>query len=678
MFSFLNKKNNNQVFKSEAHGYLKKFLDTAELLENTKSHTIQRDSKNWYELLDNIGSSINTLYRFHTFLITNHSYFEEKPYEKQLCSFYMDMFISKIKHTFFTEYPQVPIEELSKNKASGIYINGLKLFENIDEQTTQKTLFLFYYKIFLFYDFIYDKDSKNGKFTKFKIDKNKAAETINLLKDIKLSSMKHFRESLSKIIPKTIDKQLGLGLETENSPYRIYKTYLEKDYEIEPLSYFTVFKMWKISKFLQDKFEENNINNFESFEEKFLLETKSYIAKSIDAIEKSYQNNDSDLFSLETYNLDKVYMQNIIYKSVHEKEKDLVDKDIEKITLSIEKKDVSVDTQGLKNSIKNHILKNSNSQEPWKFNGIFENGTKKELLDLSYALYSLVKSKNNTFVGLYKSGALLAHILNICDGLNENVFLFTTFPYVAIHPRSFEPRKEDKNFVLVDENYKTGFTNLIAKEYINRKKEHKLEILSLVINSDYKQIENEQIKTIGSIKNKTLEIFDIDDISTVDIERFCLYIQKNYEKYTQEKFLKEFITIEKDAVKEYDITRVLSSSVVLFSVAYRFLDKLDKENTKVFFQAPTDSSRLIAEAIAFLSKVLEYEYKFYFKYSDSLKTAQKVFVDLSIDSGFTKEYSTKRDLGSDVPYDKIFIIVKLSDDDKADNIEYLCKRENNV
>ena len=58
----------------------------------------------------------------------------------------MDMFISKIKHTFFTEYPQV----LSKNKASGIYINGLKLFENIDETVTQKTLFLFYYKIFLY------------------------------------------------------------------------------------------------------------------------------------------------------------------------------------------------------------------------------------------------------------------------------------------------------------------------------------------------------------------------------------------------------------------------------------------------------------------------------------------------------------------------------------------------
>lgn len=55
-----------------------------------------------------------------------------------------------------------------------------------------------------------------------------------------------------------------------------------------------------------------------------------------------------------------------------------------------------------------------------------------------------------------------------------------------------------KNFIIVDENYKTGFTNLIAKEYINRRKKHSL--TSLVLNSDYKQIEDEEIKTIGSIK----------------------------------------------------------------------------------------------------------------------------------------------------------------------------------
>lgn len=675
MFNFLNKK--NKELKNEAYSYLKKFLDTAEILENTQSHTIQRDSKSWYELLDNIGDSINTLYEFHTFLINNHSYFEAKPYEKQLCSFYMDMFISKIKHTFFTEYPQVPTEELSKNKASGIYINGLKLFENIDETVTQKTLFLFYYKIFLFYDFVYDKDTKKGKFTKFKIDKDKANKTIELLKNIEMTSIKDFRKSLSKIIPKTINKQLELGFEDEKSPYEIYNSYLKNDYEIEPLSYFTIFKIWKISKFLQDKFEESDSKDLKDFEIKFLAETKNYIDKSVDIIEKSYKNNSSDIFTKETYSLDKEYMENIIYKYVHQKEEYLVKKEIEKIKVDIENKTSNIDSELLKDAIKNHILRCNDLEEPWKFNRIFENGRKDNLLNLSYALYSLVKEKDSTFVGLYKSGALLAHILNICDGLKDNVYLFTTFPYVAIHPRSFDIRDENKNFIIVDENYKTGFTNLIAKEYINRRKKHSLDILSLVLNSDYKQIKDEEIKTIGSIKNKTLNIFDIDEVSCVDIEKICKYIKENYKKYIDDKFLRDFITIEKNGIKEYDVTRVLSSSVVLFSIAYNFLDKLDNEKKEVFFQAPTDSSRLIAEAIAFLSKILNFDYKFYFKYKDELQNAQKVFIDLSIDSGFTMEYSTKRDLGESILYDKVFVIVKLSKN-PIENIKYLLKNENNA
>jgi hypothetical protein len=214
----------------------------------------------------------------------------------------------------------VPTEELSNNKASDIYINGLKLFENIDETVTQKTLFLFYYKIFLFYDFVYDKDTKKGKFTKFKTDKDKANKTIELLKNIEMTSIKDFRKSLSKIIPKTINKQLELGFEDEKSPYEIYNSYLKNDYEIEPLSYFTIFKIWKISKFLQDKFEESDSKDLKDFESKFLAETKNYIDKSVDIIEKSYKNNSSDIFTKETYSLDKEYMENIIYKYVHQKE----------------------------------------------------------------------------------------------------------------------------------------------------------------------------------------------------------------------------------------------------------------------------------------------------------------------------------------------------------------------
>ena len=123
-----------------------------------------------------------------------------------------------------------------------------------------------------------------------------------------MTSIKDFRKSLSKIIPKTINKQLELGFEDEKTPYEIYNSYLKNDYEIEPLSYFTIFKIWKISKFLQDKFEESDSKDFES---KFLAETKNYIDKSV---EKSYKNNSSDIFTKETYSLDKEYMENMCIK----------------------------------------------------------------------------------------------------------------------------------------------------------------------------------------------------------------------------------------------------------------------------------------------------------------------------------------------------------------------------
>lgn len=671
-------KKSDIALKTKAVEYLKDFLDTAFVLENTKVSTMARDTKEWYELLDKIGSSISTLYKFHSFLIENHSYFKDKPYEKQLCSFYMDMFISKIKHTFFTEYPQLPLNELSQNKASGIYINALKLFEDIDENELTGTLFLFYYKIFLFYDFVYDKETKRGKFTSFKTDINKAKKTIELLKELLDSSnnLKAFRENLSKIVPNTLAKQLGLK-HTNSS--EIYNSFLANDtHKIEPLSYFTIFKIWKISKFLQDKFEELEKDDFNEFESIFLEKTKEYIVNLSNIIEETYSQNRSTVFTQNTYKLDKDYMQNIIYKYVHQKEIKDLNKKIENFNIEIPAiSDKKIKKDDIKKVIEENILiKCNNLTEPWKFNRIFEKASKYDILGLSYTFYSLIKERGNTFVGLYKSGALLAHILNICAGCKENVYLFTTFPYVAIHPRSYDIRDENKSFVLVDENYKTGFTSAIAKEYINRKTKHRLDILSLIVNNDYKQIEG-AARTLGTIKDDTLSIFDIATVSSKDISAFFEYIKNNYDKYTNSSFLEKFITISVDGRKEYDITRILSNTVVLFSVAYSFLEKLDKTKKNVFFQSPTDSSRLIAEAIAYTSKVIgDDKFSFYFKYDQERASCQNIFIDLSIDSGFTKEYSTSRDIKEDFNYDKTFVIANLSN--KSEKIDCLITREKNV
>jgi hypothetical protein len=58
---------------------------------------------------------------------------------------------------------------------------------------------------------------------------------------------------------------------------------------------------------------KKNNKELKDFEYKFLAETKNYIDKSVDIIERSYKNNSSDIFT-------KEYMENIIYKYVHQKE----------------------------------------------------------------------------------------------------------------------------------------------------------------------------------------------------------------------------------------------------------------------------------------------------------------------------------------------------------------------
>lgn len=100
MFEFFAKKNSNTVLKERAYSYLRSFFDTALILESTKATSISRESKRWYEMLDSIGESIVTLYGFHTFLIQEHSYFEDRPYEKQLCSFYMDIVNNYVKEYY--------------------------------------------------------------------------------------------------------------------------------------------------------------------------------------------------------------------------------------------------------------------------------------------------------------------------------------------------------------------------------------------------------------------------------------------------------------------------------------------------------------------------------------------------------------------------------------------------
>jgi hypothetical protein len=153
-------------------------------------------------------------------------------------------------------------------------------------------------------------------------------------------------------------------------------------------------------------------------------------------------------------------------------------------------------------------------EEPWKFNRIFENGTKDNLLNLSYALYSLVKEKDSTFVGLYKSGALLAQISNLYD--------------------EYEIIKRSNDDIL---NKNIKYKELLEKFYINLNKAELLESLQ-----NKNKSENRYIKTIQKIeeeiKNSISKIsffIKSDDNSEIFKEVFKNSLNKKSYKVVEKK-----------------------------------------------------------------------------------------------------------------------------------------------
>ncbi|MFP4487650.1 MAG: hypothetical protein ACLFOC_11875, partial [Campylobacterales bacterium] len=460
--------------KLKAREILQGFRENAIKLEMKQNSVFQRDTKEWHEVLDNIGLSFHSLYKFHSFLIQTHPFYKDsKNYlTVKLYSFYIDMILSKLKHTFFTEYPKGSLNNLDEVKAGEIYLLAIKII-NAEQKEVEKYLYLFYYKIFLFYDFIYDSDTDAGIFTKFALSQESFVKTKDVFSNIKCDNLYGFRKSIERVIPRILGKQIDLD---GDSQYAIYQQYIFSHKPLEPLSYLLGFKIWKIGKLLQDKYESLTDEDIHAFEKNFLPAAEKYKNSHFDEIKKFYENTNQDdglknrdRYLQKSFEIDRDFFTKTVFCFLHPKDGKKPNQKIELASIphnmKIEEKTISL---GDIESIKDRISEDYKSDTPWKFNKLFYSSSKEELLNISYMLSYSDMHKESNIVGLYKSGAILAHIVNISRGIQNPVYLFTTFPYIAIHPRSVDVRGENntKPFLLVDENYKTGFTVDICKSYL--------------------------------------------------------------------------------------------------------------------------------------------------------------------------------------------------------------------
>ncbi len=648
----------------------------------------KRYTKEWYEFLKKLGNSIIILNKIHNKIINEHPYFkidnEEIKKEREVAIFYMNLILSKIKSFFFTETPQESKKDLRPKYLQDIIGYVFSIFDNPYVKDFDFLLYAFYYKIFLMFDFIYCKEKQGGVFPVFRINKEKYEESEKFFVKLKnnFKSPDDFRKWTDKIIKKILIKQIE-GLKHYNDSDEeddfIYCSYVEmvstailessdrsdrvEAVAIEPISYYFAFKLWKIKNLIECKIEEtkeikdknkNDLGN----------RLKRYIESQIKLSKEFYVKYKKNRFEK---NFKKVY------KNFLKADKEFINyfnNTFNKKSGGKIKKNITVKQKEVLNAI-NKMLGKDN-KEMWKFNRLLtENIDKKEILSVVYALGQLFKNIGKdiceyNIVGMYKSGALLAHLINIMFGAEKRVFLFTSYPFIKIHPLTYGI-DEEKSFLIVDENYKTGFTYLLAREYINgliyenKKNNDEFNILSIANFTNFEKINNvEGLKTIAEIDYKRYsqntdnylkfneELFKENsgnfNIKAVKIDE---YLNKSLIK-DEDKIKNKIEECVKIGEEYFDYTRVLSDTKLLFSIANYFKREIIKElrlkkNKKdsIALHSPDDEGRLLSEAIALLFRI-DNDYKD-LEIIFNEKDDKNIFVDLSIDSGLVlKEYKGEK------------------------------------
>jgi hypothetical protein len=689
----------------------------------------KRYTKEWYEFLKNLGESVITLNRIHNLIINEHPYFktlksqiketDKRIIEKKVAIFYMNLILSKLKSFFFTETPQSPKKDLRPKYLQDIIYYITLIFDNPNEKDFIFLLYAFYYKVFIMFDFLYCEEDENGVFPIFGINKCKNSKTIKLIfeklnnlfnKDFK-ENISKYREGVNNIIKEVIKQQLGNG---DGNIKKIYCKYINNvtnflngnegynlnNVEIEPISYYFAFKLWKIKNLMVHRIEEDE-NKKTKIDKDFEEMIKKYLDKNKRLNEKFYKIYK---FKYSEFKFKK------IYKEFFMTDKDFIEfydkfdmsKEIKTEEIKVNKTYFSSNKESVVKAIQTMLSKDENDKDMWKFNRLLSdrNVEIKNILSIVYSLAKLINNNDENIddyiiIGMYKSGALLAHLLNIIFSRNKNIFLFTSYPFIKLHPWTIEinEKKNKNSYLIIDENFKTGFTYCLVREFINgfySKRKNEFKILSITTIDNFKKIDkNLDLNTIANIKydNEVFEykegrdiilnsdLFEKDEILMDNVGDIKKYINEHL--ITKEEDIKSKIleVVEIDS-HYYDLTRVLTYTKLMFSVAQFFKEKIirklkiDKNKEfEISLHSPTDEGRLLSEAIAFLFRLDNYK-KLKILFNKNTVNKKDIFVDLSKDTGKVfNEYKAEKEL--DKVCLELYIGVRADMSNNGSNIYHL-------
>jgi len=295
-------------------------------------------------------------------------------------------------------------------------------------------------------------------------------------------------------------------------------------------------------------------------------------------------------------------------------------------------------------------------EKGFKLEHIIEKLDIREILSL-VNLYStlipkhLINNDKCEYIGFYKSGVILGHLINILNGTNKPIWLFKSKPYVATHPIHIDENNNSfNNIIIFDESIKTGFTYSLYESYLTRNLPNSnltKYIISLFNFQSYIKIElNKELNSRSLFKlNENNIPTNTDEINF--LQQFNKEIENidintgNIKDVLEHEIIEKIIHVENNA-KRINLTYLISNTKALFTICNIFADKICSSNTTnkdiYLFTASTDGEVLIL-VTALLLKNKKCKNLYLTSPPASFTNTFSVGIDMSYMSGFSLKYT---------------------------------------
>lgn len=703
----------NAKKKEEATLFLNSWASCFLEIEKKYYIKITEVSNRDFNFLKLIGQSIYFINSFNSLIISSieeHTSFigNNKPLDTinalnasaRYIRFFNSLIASKTKFFFFRE---VPIRN-TNNPFLKIDLQILKTgFELINELSKKDfdmdvlkvQICKHFYLQTLLYAFMFHSEKEKGIFLRFDYDKNNFINISSNIRQLFLlagceSDIRFIGSYIIAIIANNYIENggkydYGGNFNVKNIKIKkpecynlLFSTLAQNEkIKIEPLTYHLGDILWKIDGMIHDDDEYADENDKINHDKDIVKILQCFVSKYLDAVERMYgfgKIDYTELFEIETNFFNKVYPVVFNHPPVDDilskfsKIKRLCNNELFKGGLSILdlKQDDPVSLIHIFNK-----LRNSNVRD-YKIEALIETLDKKDLLSLlscySYMIpRSDIVDNKTEFLGFYKSGVFLGHIINILNSSTKPIWLFKSKPYVATNPIHQDKNNNSFNKIIVfDECFKTGFTYSLYESYITRNLYKSYLSASLYSLFDYTYYDKLRFKDSVNFHS----LIKLNDINfPINYDEYD-QLSKNINIYNDVEFkiinnnitdkLVDIIKYKDNDSEKMDLTFFLADTKVLFSICSLFANKILnmvnglKSNT-IFISTASSDGEILTIVTAFLIKLKnidDIKIKFGID-KNNCEDAVNVAIDLSFVSGFSLGYITGVETNHYFEVDKI-------------------------